>query len=65
MPGRNYQRKTKERGLLYFCEGHNRVWQDAGVAGPWGWCHEDFPTLGKTHKPCPKCEEAQTEKESV
>lgn len=66
MPGRNYQRKTRERGLLYFCEdGCKRVWQDKGVAGPWNLCFPSFPTIGLPRKKCPNCERALVEKEGA
>ncbi len=56
MAGRNYQRKTKDRGLLYYCLECERVWQDAGIAGPWGKCFPSFPTIGKERRTCPSCE---------
>ncbi len=61
MPGCNYQRKTKERGLMFYCLECRRVWQDRGVAGPWGKCIPDFPTIGKERKTCPSCERNEKE----
>ncbi len=66
MPGRNYQRKTKERGLMFYCEdGCKRVWQDKGVAGDWNLCFEGFPSIFKPRKLCPNCEKKLIEKESM